>query len=938
MKVSKLLEELNITFKELKRYQPFLNITIESDSQSLPDDFLENLIILINDPSIQKQLKEDVVKEKAAGSLAKNIMKERLKAFYKDGLYKFIAKFSWYFDESNSGKYGFVTLENGSDFYFKGNVVKGIEPNLLIKEDLLVVTVEEKNFYSKGYASVIYRLEDETDLEFMFDQTLNNKGSYFINKIKILWKNVAQNEQEFFKNKISNSIDLKVATDKINLTDIITLLQLSKMANVEAINKLETFISDKLEENELFIFWEKYAISCPFYKIKNQLITKLTSNLTYNIELLKRLTDSQLSEVINILFLNQLENKSSSGINKLKEIVELAFNADITIDLSTLDNESRFYIWHKDIIEELPFEVVYNTLLHWYSSEEEDVDILEIVAKIGEEDYKNMFAKSHLEMDTINSDVDFKLILFFLSHTPVTLKEEFSKIIYNKATSYYRLQLFTLDFTEEVDYNEVVIYTGLLSSESQIIFFKKIIKGIEEGVLDLSLNDLNAISTIDYQTNLYAKDIDGVGLDFTLSIIIQVLNDLSNKEITKRNKIFDIITQQIKTPSDLLVIKGFFQKCSGRSIIEDSKIKLESGEEETIFKIIKKDYFPRFSDYCDGRKSIYKESGLPNHCDKSGFEFWWCENNKCYAVNRTIHTSENWRFYTLEDVLRILKIEYDERQYEILLNVINRVNRFLKHLTCRSCNKILKPKGKSKYAFYGVTLFYCDDSTCKESNKDIYLSHCLNGNCEDIIDSRDSVKCKTEEYSEDSGWYICNNCYACCSTQNLLNRKNNLEMNGHTYHGHLIGHRDKGVLCCKACGNEMMERKSSLVKYNEMLNWFVNKKSNHKNIIKSGQTKYGKWWFLWAKGSFSEEEYRKQLQNMAAVGLNIPDINVKSKEVQLVAEPRFLMNFDTDTSFYCKECDLVVNLNDNSIFDFMRKKAIKTFHNSLFKLTKKLQD
>ena len=115
----------------------------------------------------------------------------------------------------------------------------------------------------------------------------------------------------------------------------------------------------------------------------------------------------------------------------------------------------------------------------------------------------------------------------------------------------------------------------------------------------------------------------------------------------------------------------------------------------------------RFHPICDGRKAVNKDTKEPILSDDSKVEFWWCANQKCYRPSREIHNSENWEKYTLLDFLTILKINFKYNDLEIYLNIINKANRFLKHLKCRECNHILYPKGKTQYAFYGVSNFVC---------------------------------------------------------------------------------------------------------------------------------------------------------------------------------------------------------------------------------------
>jgi hypothetical protein len=259
------------------------------------------------------------------------------------------------------------------------------------------------------------------------------------------------------------------------------------------------------------------------------------------------------------------------------------------------------------------------------------------------------------------------------------------------------------------------------------------------------------------------------------------------------------------------------------------------------------------------------------------------------------------------------------------------VNRFLSHLTCRSCKSILKPKGKSNYAFYGVTLFSCTNQECETHSKDIYLSHCLNGQCDDIIDSRDSVKCKTAGFGSECGWYICKNCNACCSSEKLVARKSNLAKLGQEYKCHTTGHRDRGILCCSDCGHEMIEPIASVELYNKQLNWFIEQKDTNPNIIRSGQRKKdSKWWFIWARGNFSFEEYRKQIQSLFSSGFTIPDFNDKEKDNQLIAEPFEGKRSSIDKVFVCPNCDHHFDLNNKENFDYARKTAIQKFHYNIF--------
>lgn len=708
------------------------------------------------------------------------------------------------------------------------------------------------------------------------------------------------------------------------------------------------FLNGRLNPKIIFNLWLKVEqLEIAYELIEKELREYLKRDLHNATKLLVRFEIEQKKEILDQLFLETCLLNEDNKYDFLIAVIGVYNQFNIPVNYKNISKEQHLRLWEDNFISEFPFDQVFNKLMtlkrayfegktqtNTFNAEEfVSKKYEEYIDRIKEVDLKNILAKTHYNTEVINEDDQFKTIVFFIENIPQKYKIEYINSVFKKASDYYKLKLFVLDYTDEVDYNEVVIYTGLLSSDNQKLFFKKTIKLIAENKIVLSLEDLNRITTIDYQTSEYSKEIDGVGLDFTLSVILKVITDLKNKITTSRSSIFDLVANQIKTPKDLLVIDGFFEKCSGKTIIEENGTKkLDDGTSETIYKTTKKEHFlPRFSTFCDGRKAVLKGTSQPALCKKSGLEFWWCENSQCYDVCRKTHTQAQWKNYTLEDVLNILKIPYDPTQYEILLNVINRVNRFLEHLSCRKCNSILKPKGKTNYAFYGVSMFSCKNEDCEENSKDIYLSHCLNGQCEDIIDSRDSVKCKTHGYQDECGWYICKNCNACCSSEKLKARANYLEKFGQEYKCHLEGHRDRGIICCSDCGHEMKEPIASIELYKKQLDWFIDQKDNHPNITRSGQRKNdGKWWFIWVRGKFSYEEYRKQIQGLFSSGFSIPDFNNKEKDNQLIAEPFEKKELGTDKVFVCPSCDKHFDLNSKEEFNLPRKKAVQKFHFNIF--------
>ncbi|MFC3198113.1 hypothetical protein ACFOET_10875 [Parapedobacter deserti] len=218
---------------------------------------------------------------------------------------------------------------------------------------------------------------------------------------------------------------------------------------------------------------------------------------------------------------------------------------------------------------------------------------------------------------------------------------------------------------------------------------------------------------------------------------------------------------------------------------------------------------PNGISFCEGR--------LANRPHKRfNKKFWWCAGQPCFSKCETIHPTEEWEQYTLLDFCEILGFETDEinqmgdfvpkGHYYLFIALINRFNRLLDKLYCRDCNHILFPSdfGTGHFAAHTVIRFQCRNEDC-DNNEEVYLNHCLNGQCNCIIDSRTSKKCP-------NGLFICNNCGSCCSHNMLQRRLKNLKLNGGYIHHNLIrcveeqlGHLERAEYFCYRCESEMTE-------------------------------------------------------------------------------------------------------------------------------------
>ena len=197
-------------------------------------------------------------------------------------------------------------------------------------------------------------------------------------------------------------------------------------------------------------------------------------------------------------------------------------------------------------------------------------------------------------------------------------------------------------------------------------------------------------------------------------------------------------------------------------------------------------------------------------------------------------------------------------------------------MKCRDCGEIMHPVKNSNFSFYRVSRFHCGNEDCPNDDE-VYLTHCINHRCHEIIDSRDSAKCQPEGFSQERyGWYVCPYCYACCNTTKLKQREHNLDKVGRTYSGHKKGHQhhddeDKNKwcddICCPDCGSLLV--KKSHVNSDKANEWFAHNKDNKKYIQKSGENTRGRWYLLKQSGFPSEDIFKAKLNALKELSFTV---------------------------------------------------------------------
>ena len=639
---------------------------------------------------------------------------------------------------------------------------------------------------------------------------------------------------------------------------------------------------------------------------------------------------------------SQIENTYQLDIIFIKGLFNVGRNyfPDSYVEITELlepkiPTEVAHSLWMENYLDKCQVDHIAETILKADTTTKRT-----IFARCSDEDKSNILFKIIFDFEQI--DVELEIVKEFLKLSKEFALEQHDKVlnaVLNICSVHFKLSLWLEDYHGILDFDAYKYYTITLSPNDQKKFVKKTLKYIHEDRVQISLKDFTSINTIDYDTSKLAHKIDYSTLDYSTSVILNVIRELdeqTNIETRKetyaaQRRLYDLIIKQINKPDDILEIKGYFDECEGRCSVSIAEEKNDSGE--VIDKHIEyhRDEYnkPKLHPICDGRKAINKSTNKPSIAESNHLEFWWCGNQLCYKPSRQLHTSDEWEKYSLLDFLTILKTQFREKDLEMYLSLINKANRFLKHLKCRSCDHILRPIRQSNYAFYGVNDFHCINEGCVKKGERVYLTHCLNGQCEQAIDSRDSVRCRPDSVDpEKCGWYVCNYCHSCCSSEVIDRRISILKRTGQEYTCHIIGHRDLGIISCNKCGHAMNSNEYDTAEYQKVLQWFIDNKDDQDYIVKSGQTKHGKWWFRFKNKNLPHHIYYQKLGNLIKLGFSVPNFEERNRPIQLVAESSKTTKIDSDV-LVCSnlDCGNILNLTS----DLERASAIKRFHDVCFK-------
>ncbi|MBR5677905.1 MAG: hypothetical protein IKX20_07190 [Paludibacteraceae bacterium] len=360
---------------------------------------------------------------------------------------------------------------------------------------------------------------------------------------------------------------------------------------------------------------------------------------------------------------------------------------------------------------------------------------------------------------------------------------------------------------KKIEFDQLSKYFYLFSEYEQVKILRYIFYLMESNFISKSLEPLLVLTSKNQQLQHNNKQIH---VCFDVDLVIEAMLKFQvRKEFFVERDILSLLLTSL-TNEDFRershpLIYQLFDECGG---IEWRKYKDEYDDRGKYIgkRRIERNYGrPHGVIFCEGRELEKK--------DEMGNTRYWCRNTYC-AKNRLVFHSD-WKEYTMYDFCHIMGFDMSEVDYAghrcvngkylKFVTLINRFNQFAKHLFCRECGRLMMPSmGLTNLGVSVSSHYECINSNCIKKGLKIYLSHCLNPDCQEPIDERDTKKCP-------NGWVICGRCATCCSHQVFSRRLSFLQEHRpdsiplslkRAVENH-IGHLERDEIYCPQCGSKL---------------------------------------------------------------------------------------------------------------------------------------
>ena len=613
--------------------------------------------------------------------------------------------------------------------------------------------------------------------------------------------------KKIFKSISGNKSFIKdILSDKATLDDIDSLSWLYDLAieflDQENFSSFDDKVFDIIEQSEYFKFWEiGKAKIFPQGQIEKILQDKFENYAQIKKWIEKNATTTEKISDFLFSFLHKQELVTDrvvfyKQLNHIKYLLQLD---ELYLEkIKHIQND--FYniiLWVLDKDNYFDFELLKQKFIYFAPDEQ-----VRITRKL-------FFLKANgqfdLTVEKLNELTRFDLDLYRtnLNFNPEILVDISTDVVIKALFSYKQNQRFFV----ESELLTVILNDLQLDNTRRFRLSEYFERCLGRQTAEFNWSRNGKISKVQYGDN---KFYFAISFEYVPDLV-EAVKSLPGRKWNNETKVWGVPSQYEKEVLEFAKVHRFFLAFEGSNYTNNIHLAefKRTIKEKTTYRHINVPNIPNGISFCEGRLA-----NRPHEIFKKGF--WWCGGQPCFSKCETIHPKEEWEKYTLLDFCEILGFNTDETNkmgdhipkgnYYQFIALINRFNRLLEKLYCRDCNHILYPSdfGAGHFASHSIVRFQCRNESCS-NNDEIYLNHCLNGQCNSIIDSRVSKKC-------DNGLFICDNCGSCCSHNMLQRRLANLELTGGYIHDNLkkcvnekLGHLERAEYFCYKCKSEMTE-------------------------------------------------------------------------------------------------------------------------------------
>lgn len=788
---------------------------------------------------------------------------------------EYIGLVKWFGNKQTEENYGFIYSPDIDDIYVNQQAAK-FEINAM---DIVFFKVRELN-EDREIAYSLKKIDEEVYLPKLLECYLNWKmDSDLKNNVQIKLFSVSQNSDlflaapmlnmidQFIENKLISYINSKnVVHSKLNETyspvkGLFTELKKDKYIyeTVSVSKNLIKYFTETSNRYVRLLGWLENVLS--YYEWNLVRVIYEISDICIRKNIIRKINQQHFDELLDIS-ISTFEEKAYHKPPPLKEFnkfqsLELMNISSFVKVIQSKDQESgkKYLI---GIFPKCSSHVKLELCLDYdYLEFSEDVQKL-IIEKFNEfDDYKlSMILNRFISLDeeilkkiiqklsSLQQDSVYgKNLKEMLSRWKGTGFNAYCSTIINALSFNKKMELWIEGYLDYLDLDEITKNFHELSEYYQETTIKKVLFYFNDRTRD----------KIELFVDTILKKLQESSKDFTVLLSLNLINaKIKGNKINLNPLIVQslqlIHTNKIKEISTFGSIE-LLEKCRGRGIVSYYDGQATFSKSSNI---------PEGIIYCEGRKAINKETNKSILHERS--EFHWCKNKHCYQNeinkrrpgNTFIKYSQRingstWDEGRLYEILKRINKNYTEDEHSYSLGIINKFYQYLKHLKCRSCDSWLTPIVQSNFGYDRVNRFKCEKNGCDQNGKEIYISHCLNYRCNNVVDSRNSKQCS-------HGWYICDYCLSCCSTEKLQVRKDIRIKTNQGYSGPEKGHDELEKIFCHRCGDELTI-KNNLVnpqKIEEIINSLYS--DNIFEVLSNGVRKNGIKWLLVKPTNYNERQ------------------------------------------------------------------------------------